>query len=167
MKSKIRNISIYRWLGLAAAALSCLGCSAANVGESFPDLNKYDLEGKLPELKGKVVLVDFFASWCGPCKMSFPVMEDLEAKYKDKGFVVVAINVDKKKTDMENFLKKEKTSFAIVRDASTKLVAQVKVPTMPTSFILGRDGKIVAIHDGFHGDETRAKYVSEIENLLK
>jgi len=136
-------------------------------GDAFPDLSKFGLEGTLPDLKGKVVLVDFFASWCGPCKESFPVMQELHKKYAGKDFVIIAVNVDKKKSDMDNFLKKHPTDFAIVRDATNKLVNEVKIPTMPTSFVIDRTGKVHSMHRGFKGEESKKKYTEEIEALLK
>ena len=136
-------------------------------GDAFPNLNQFALEGTVPDTQGKVVLVDFFASWCHPCQDSFPVMEQLYKKYGDQGFVIIAINLDKNKADMDDFLKTHPASFVILRDAGNKLVAQVKIPTMPSSFLLDRNGKIHAFHRGFKGDETQKQYVEEIEALLK
>ena len=136
-------------------------------GDAFPDLNQFGLEGTVPDIHGKVVLVDFFASWCHPCQESFPAMNDLYQQYAGKDLVIIAINVDKKKADMDDFLKDHPASFVILRDASNQLVSQVKIPTMPSSFLLDRDGKIHAFHRGFKGEETRKKYVEEIQSLLK
>lgn len=154
---------------LLALLFTTLLASAAalKTGDAFPDLTKFNLEGTLPDTKGKIVLVDFFASWCGPCKESFPVMQELHKKFAGKDFIIIAINLDQKKADMDDFLKKHPADFAIVRDAANKLVSTVKIPTMPTSFLLGRDGKVVSVHRGFKGDETRKKYTEEIEALLK
>lgn len=151
---------------LIAGSIS-LPTFALNTGDAFPDLSKYDLEGTLPETKGKVVLVDFFASWCVPCRASFPAMEDIYEKYKDKGLVIIAVNVDKRRGDMESFIKKHPSSFTIMRDASTRLVSQVKVATMPSSFLMNKDGKVVAVHNGFYGEDSKRKYIEEIEALLK
>jgi len=145
-----------------------LGTAAPiNVGDLFPDLTQCGLEGTLPELKGKVVLVDFFASWCDPCKESFPAMEALYQKYGPKGLVIVAVNLDKNKADMDDFLKEHPATFIVVRDASKRLVGRVKIPTMPSSFLLDRDGRVQAFHRGFKGAETREEYTREIESLLK
>jgi cytochrome c biogenesis protein CcmG, thiol:disulfide interchange protein DsbE len=150
-------------LGLAFAAWAGI-----KVGDAFPDLSTYKLEGKLPDdLKGKVVMVDFWASWCGPCGESFPAMDEIQKKYSAQGLVIIAINVDEKKSDMDDFLKAHPVSFAIVRDAAQKLVDKAGIGTMPSSFLLGRDGKVVFAHSGFHGNDTRKQYEHEIESLLK
>jgi thiol-disulfide isomerase/thioredoxin len=155
---------------LAALLLSLNLATAAGAlkeGDTFPDLAKFGLEGTLPDLKGKVVLVDFFASWCGPCKESFPAMDELQKKYGEKGFVILAINLDKKKSDMEEFVKKHPASFPIVRDGANKLVSEVKIATMPSSFLLDKEGKVRSAHRGFKGEESVKKYSAEIEALLK
>lgn len=155
-------------LALAVCAQSALaGGKGIKVGDSFPELSSFGLEGNLPaDLKGKVVLVDFWASWCGPCKDSFPVMEDLHQKFGAKGLVVLAVNVDEDAAAMKDFLKDHQASFTIVRDASKKLVGTANIASMPTSFVIGADGKVVAIHKGFHGKDTAKDYAKEFEGLL-
>ena len=158
--------------GLASvlAAGCCLGALAEGLkaGDPVPDLAQFKLEGKLPEgLNGKVVLLDFWASWCEPCKASFPVMAELQKRYGPQGFVVVAINVDEKRADMEEFLKKNPATFAVVRDAGQKLVAQAGIATMPSSFIVDQGGRVRFLHSGFHGDQSKKQYEQEIESLLK
>jgi thiol-disulfide isomerase/thioredoxin len=157
-------------LALALAITTSLASARAatpKVGEPFPELAKAGLEGALPDLSGKIVLVDFFASWCGPCQESFPAMEELFQKYGSKGLVVIAINEDQKREDMETFLKQHKVTFTIVRDPSSALVSKVRIPTMPTSFLLDKDGKVRVVHRGFKGKETLKKYEQDIETLLK
>ena len=159
-------------LSLAAlfALLTGAGLQAQTtlkVGEPFPDLAKVKLEGTLPgAMKGKIVLVDFWASWCKPCAESFPVMEALQAKYKDR-LVVLAVSVDTKLSNLEKFLKKHAVTFAIVRDVEQKLVEAVGVEVMPTSFILDGKGMVRFVHSGFDGEKTKKKYVELIESLLK
>jgi cytochrome c biogenesis protein CcmG/thiol:disulfide interchange protein DsbE len=163
------NTSLLKTLTLAALlAGSILSANAAlKVGDALPDLGGFKLEGKLPEsLKGKVVVIDFWASWCLPCAESFPVMEELQKKYGEK-LVIIAVNVDEKKAKMESFLKKRSVSFTVVRDGEQKLVAAAGPETMPTSFITDGEGKVRFLHKGFHGEETRKQYISEIESLLK
>jgi thiol-disulfide isomerase/thioredoxin len=156
---------------VALAAVLAAGVFAAQaplkVGDLFPDLAVQNLEGKLPDTKGKVVLVDFWASWCVPCAKSFPLMEELHQQFKGRGLVVVAVSVDEKASDMDKFLKKYPVSFAVARDAAQKLVAIANVEAMPTSFLLDREGRVRFVHNGFHGDETKKQYLTEIELLLK
>ena len=163
------NTSLLKKLTLAAllAGTFFSATAALKVGDSLPDLASFKLEGKLPDaLKGKIVVVDFWASWCLPCAKSFPVLEELQKKYADR-LVVLAVNVDEKKANMDHFLAKHPVSFNIVRDAGQKLVAVAEPATMPTSFILDGDGKVRFLHNGFHGEDTRKEYISEIESLLK
>ena len=137
-------------------------------GDEFPKLDGYKLEGKLPDsLAGKVVLVDFWASWCVPCAASFPMMEELHQSYHDKGLVILGVSVDEKEGKMSAFLKKHPVSFAVVRDVDHKLADVADVQTMPTSFLIDRNGKVRFLHDGFHGEKTKKQYVEEIEALLK
>lgn len=143
------------------------GGKGLKVGDALPELSTFGLEGKLPgDFKGKVVLLDFWASWCGPCKESFPVMDELQQKYGDKGLVILAVNVDEKVAAMNDFLKDHPVKFTIVHDATKKLVGTANIASMPTSFLIGKDGKVVAIHKGFHGKETAKEYVAEVEKLL-
>ena len=114
-------------------------------------------------------MIDFWASWCDPCKESFPAMEDLQKRLGPKGLVIIAINVDEDRKEMEDFLKKNapSASFTLVRDATQKLVEKAGVATMPGSFLLDREGKVRFIHTGYRGNETKKKYEQEIESLLK
>lgn len=154
-------------LALAASAFT-LTAAPLKIGDAFPDFTKCKLEGSLPaSLKGKVVLVDFWASWCGPCKKSFPALDELHRLYGKKGLVVLAVNVDEKPAEMENFLKKTPAGFTVVRDLEQKLVAQLGVAGMPTSFLLDATGRVRFLHKGYAGDETKKQYVREIEELLK
>jgi thiol-disulfide isomerase/thioredoxin len=154
-------------LGMVLAAAACQAQAGLKVGDAFPDLAAQNLEGKLPAtLKGKVVLVDFWASWCAPCAKSFPAMEELQKRYADR-VVILAVSVDEKLSDMQTFLKKHPASFTVVRDAEHKLVAAVNAEAMPTSFLVDAAGRVRFIHNGFHGEETRKQYLEEIESLLK
>ncbi len=163
------NTSLLKKFAVAAllAGTFFTAQAALKVGDTLPDLASFQLDGKLPDaLKGKVVVVDFWASWCLPCAKSFPVLDELQKKYGDK-LVILAVNVDEKAANMDKFLAKHAVSFTVVRDAQQKLVAVAEPQTMPTSFILDGEGKVRFLHSGFHGEDTRKEYISEIESLLK
>lgn len=142
--------------------------AALEVGAPLPNLQEFGLEGPLPELQGKVVVVDFFASWCAPCLASFPALQELTKTYGPQGVVFLAVNVDKKKEDMERFLKRLKFTpqFAIVRDSQQKMVTAFSPENMPTSYVFDRQGKLHSIHAGFHGAKTREAFQSDFQQLL-
>ncbi len=119
-----------------------------------------------PELyKGKVVYIDFWASWCGPCKESFPWLNELQAKYKDK-LVIVGINLDKEKAKADEFLSATPAKFQILFNPEGQLAKRYNVKGMPYSVILDKDGKVIHTHIGFHKDKT-AEYTQIIEGALK
>ncbi|HSU65890.1 MAG TPA: TlpA disulfide reductase family protein [Tepidisphaeraceae bacterium] len=153
---------------LAVAVAPAVSRGELKKGDPLPDLSSFKLEGALPNpLAGRVVLLDFWASWCGPCKSSFPAMEELNKGYREKGLTIVAVSVDEKRENMERFLRAAKISFATVRDARQKLVATADVQTMPTSFLIDRSGKIRFVHHGFEGETTVKQYRAEIEQLIR
>ena len=163
---KNRDSLVAGFVGLLVSAQLAVA-APIKVGDLFPNLDKFRLEGKLPTpAKGKVVIVDFWASWCGPCKASFPVMEQLHKDYSPKGLVLIAVNVDDNSTAMNDFLRKHPVSFAVVRDAAKELVAIANVATMPTSFVLDGEGRVRFIHNGFLGEATRKEYIQQIDQLL-
>jgi peroxiredoxin len=165
-----RNKSIPRVVLAALLITMFPGVSFAGFkeGDNLPDLALFQLEGKLPEeLKGQVILLDFWASWCSPCKISFPWMQGQMEKHAGEGLTIIAVSVDEKRENVQRFLKSFKISFTVVRDAQQKLVAAADIPTMPTSYLIDRSGKIRFIHAGFDRDKTTREYVKEIEQLIR
>jgi thiol-disulfide isomerase/thioredoxin len=153
---------------LVLAASPLLHAEGWKEGVTLPDLKGFGLGGTVPEnLKGKVILLDFWATWCGPCKASFPVMNELQKTYGTNGFVVIAISVDDKKADMEKHLAKNPVGFVTLHDSAQKVVAAADVATMPTSFLIDRSGKIRYVHTGFEPDRSKAEYAKQIDSLLK
>lgn len=160
-----------RTLVIALCVLGAFFARAAfadvKVGDTFPQLSGFKLEGKLPDAaKAKVVFVDFWASWCSPCVESFPVLNGLNKKYGDRGLVIIGVNLDESKADMDHFLKDNPASFGVVRDASEQVVKKLHLRTFPSSFVLDAEGKVRFLHAGFHGDKTKQEYIQEIESLL-
>lgn len=162
-KKSARNFA----LALALVALIAVPVIAEwKPGERLPDLGAFKLEGNLPALAGRVVLVDFWASWCGPCKKSFPELDQLQKEFGERGLTILAVSVDEKAEAMETFLKDHPVTFATTRDAGQKLVAAAGVESMPTSFLVDRKGVIRFTHVGFRGAETVKQLKQEIEQLL-
>ncbi len=161
--------SILSAVAFTAALLFSTGAHAEiKVGDAFPALESYGLVnlagGEVPSLAGKVTLVDFWASWCAPCKASFPAMSKLYTDYESRGVQVVAVSIDEKPAAAAAFYKKMTPPFTALHDREQKLVQLVVVPTMPTSYLVGRDGKVHFLHTGFHGDTTELR--KEIDSLL-
>ena len=120
----------------------------------------------LKSLNGKVVLVDFWASWCTPCLQSFPWMNELQRKHFEKGLVIVAINLDQDRALADAFLKKVPAKFRIEYDAEGTIAREFDVQAMPTSFLIDREGKVRVRHRGFR-EKQRAEREDQIEQLLK
>ena len=157
-----------RQLILSSAALLASPLFAAggwHEGDTLPDLGSFGLAGSLPNLKGKVVYLDFWASWCGPCKASFPVLNGWYQQLGGRGLVVLGVSVDEAEADMTTFLKHTPVAFPIVHDAAHKLVAAANVATMPTSFIIDRKGVIRHVHSGFHKKD-EATLLAQLNALL-
>ena len=137
------------------------------VGDLFPDLRSVSLDGGVvPDTKGRVTLVDFWASWCAPCKASFPAFARLNTAYANRGLVIVAVSVDEAKPAYQAFVKRWHPPFPALLDEGQKLVTAVKVPTMPTSYLIGRDGRVRFVHSGFHGSETEELLRRHIDAVL-
>jgi len=98
---------------------------------------------------GKVVIVDFWASWCAPCRRSFPWLNAMQAKYAKRGLVVVGVNLDNDPLAADAFLDRYPADFRIVYDDDKSLARSFDVVAMPSSYLLGRDGNLVATHLGF------------------
>ncbi len=132
-------------------------CSLAPVGneESF-DFHRY---------RGKVVYVDFWASWCSPCRQSFAFMNELEGQFRDKGLHVLAINLDEKPEDAKSFLQKHPAHFTVAYDAGGQCPQDFGVQGMPSSYLIDREGIVRYVHLGFRPGEAE-KIRGLVEQLL-
>lgn len=153
---------------LAGIALSLLFASTiASAGAaSTPPAQAAPRWPILDAYAGKVVLLDFWASWCSPCLQSFPWMNELQKKYAGDGFVILAVNVDQDRALADAFLKKRPAEFRVEYDAQGAVARQFDVQAMPTSFLIDRSGKVRIRHAGFK-EKQRADREREIEQLLK
>jgi cytochrome c biogenesis protein CcmG/thiol:disulfide interchange protein DsbE len=141
--------------GFFLAALICLGfsgsASAIDTGNHAPDFELPGTQGsvRLSDSAGSVVYLDFWASWCGPCKQSFPWLNSMQEKYKARAFKVIGVNLDAKSDDARKFLSQVPAKFTIAFDDKGVTPRSYGVKGMPTSFLVGRDGKIILQHTGF------------------
>ena len=154
---------------LLALALVFSNAHAGNLVGAKPKLVLPEFNsGKmfsLKRLKGRVVYIDFWASWCGPCRKSLPEFNKLYKQYKNKGFSILAINLDDDKAAARKFLKQFPVDYTVLTDAKNLSPKGFKVQVMPTGFLLDRKGIIRHVHKGFrNGDEQKLKH--EVLKLL-
>jgi thiol-disulfide isomerase/thioredoxin len=135
-------------------SIICLTAQATDVGQPAPQFTlptlQQDQPTTLKQFAGKVVYLDFWASWCAPCRTSFPLLNKLHEKLKAQGFEVVGINLDEDKANAEKFLQEFPVGFTVLRDAKGDLAdKQYIVESMPTSFIIDKKGVVQNVHHGF------------------
>lgn len=151
-----------------AAAIYAAAASAVGVGDTAPAFVLPTAAGEsiaLDKLKGRLVYVDFWASWCGPCRRSFPWLNEMQQKYGARGFTVVGVNVDKRRPDAERFLQQTPAAFTIVYDEAGKTPEAYAVKGMPSSYLIDVAGRIVAVESGFR-DEQKPAFEARIQALL-
>ncbi|MDO6612022.1 TlpA disulfide reductase family protein [Shewanella sp. 1_MG-2023] len=141
------------------------------IASAAPSLNHLveDVEGNkvsLSEFKGKVVYVDFWSSWCGPCRKSFPWMNQMHEQYQQQGLAVVAINLDVEVELAQVFLEQLPAQFTIRYDPESEVARLFGLKGMPSSFIFNRQGELVQQHTGFNLEQT-SQYEQELVNLLE
>ena len=137
--------------------LSLAFSSNALAGKKAPTFKLQGENGEisLEQYKGQVVYVDFWASWCVPCKHSFPWMNDIQKRYGNKGFKVIAINLDKDKKDAHTFLKMHPAEFTIAYDPEGIAAEAYRVKVMPTAYLIDQQGNLVNSHKGFKIEDSK------------
>ena len=160
----MRSLSIAALLAVALVSPA----SGTEVGQAAPAFSLPSRTGEpvsLDKLRGKVVYVDFWASWCGPCRRSFPWMNDMQQKYGGKGFVVVGINVDKKRADADKFLVQNPAGFTVVFDETGATPSAYAVKGMPSSYLIDGKGNVTYVERGFL-DEHKGELEQRIAALV-
>ena len=167
---------------VSALALSCLLQSCSTGAQSVkaasvkpdkerheaPDFALKDADGKvvhISDYKGKVVLLDFWATWCGPCKIEIPWFVDLQRKNKDRGFEVLGVSMDEEGWEtVKPFVADMGVNYRVVIGNDSTAQAYGGVDAMPTTFLIDRSGRIAAVHVGL---ASRKEFVDEVEQLLQ
>ena len=155
---------------LATALLATAWPAAATDGAvpapQFSLASRAGGEVSLADLKGQVVMINFWASWCGPCRQEFPALDQIYAKYKPMGFTLVAINVESETSDAAKFLSATPASFPILFDPDNTVSGKYGVSAMPTTVLVDRQGRVRWQHRAYKpGDE--AKYIEQIRAALR
>jgi peroxiredoxin len=165
-------------VSVLCAALSINGCTgysstvraavkAEQDRKPAPDFNLKDADGKavkLSDYKGKVVLLNFWATWCGPCKIEIPWFMDFEQTYKDKNFAVLGVSLDEDGWDaVKPYIQQKKINYRVM--IGTEQVAQMygEVDSLPTTFMIDREGRVAAVHIGL---VSKSDYIHDILDLL-
>jgi len=165
-----RKLSLLGLLALSAAAGLALGSAdTLRAGAPAPTFALNSSAGKsvsLTDLKGQVVLVNFWASWCGPCRKEMPILEQLNKQYRTKGVTLVGVNVEPDSAAAVNWLKATPVSFPILFDTDSRVSKLYQVEGMPNTVILDRKGNVRYIHRGYQpGAEN--EYLDQIRTLIR
>lgn len=152
-----------------ATVLLASTAAAAEVKLPAPPFSLQSTQGQpvsLAALQGKVVYLDFWASWCGPCRQSFPWMNQISKQFANDGLVVVAVNEDQQRDDADAFLKKLPADFTVVFDPQSTAAKAYAIKGMPSSFLIDRHGVVRSAHVGFRAESAKA-LEADIAELLK
>ena len=156
------------WLAFLMVIPLLLSVPVLHAGAPAAVLKANDLRGKafaLDSLKGKVVLLDFWASWCGPCRKSFPFIDSLQSRYGAMGFQAVGVSLDEDLSAVNAFLERTPVKFTVLSDTTGKSAETYGVVAMPTSFLIDQEGNIVARFEG--GEHLKAEEEAVVALLQK
>lgn len=161
-------------LGVSALLLALLSVGPARAAQPGDTAPPFSLQARaaadppvdLSQWKGQVVLVDFWASWCGPCRQSFPWLGRLQARHAARGLQVVGINVDRQRSAAEQFLAQVPAAFTLAFDPAGEVARRYAVQGMPSSVLIGADGRVRLQHVGFRDDD-RAALEAAVDEALR
>ena len=157
---------------IAAVALLVASVAYAGVGKGqrAPEFSLPSLQGPtmaLSSLRGKVVLIDFWAQWCEPCKKELPQLDRLAKEYAAKGVVIVAVNIDKQKDNAARMVKQLGVSLPVLLDPAGSVAGTYDLPKMPTSFVVDKKGIVRYVNEGFDGPKDVDRFKQELDELTK
>lgn len=164
------GIGLLAWIALQQTTPLKLDTGSSSlkpaVGESATSFELLDLAGKMQALpEGEVVLLNFWATWCPPCREEMPSMQALHEKFKEKGLKIIAVSVDAKVSHVQKFVQKHGISFQVLHDSEGEVARQYGVHRYPETFVIGRDGKVRLFKVG-GADWMSAEYIQLFEALL-
>jgi peroxiredoxin len=156
---------------LAAALVGCAGAAAAAItaDRNAPDFTLRTLDGpnlRLQEQRGRVVMLNFWATWCGPCRLEMPHLNKLYEKYRAAGFTLLGVNIDEDAGNAAGLSSKLGLRFPVLLDSDKKVSRLYDLGTMPSSVLIDRDGRVRFIHLGYK-DGYELTYEKQIRELLK
>ncbi|MFT5542600.1 MAG: thiol-disulfide isomerase/thioredoxin [Arenicella sp.] len=153
---------------LLSAWCFCGTAAPLAVNDTAPEFSLSALDGinkvVLDDYKGKVVYLDFWASWCIPCRRSFPFLNKLKAQYADKNFEIISINLDQDASDAKQFLTQYPVLYPVAQGYNSDIQSLYNVLVMPTAYIIGKDGIVRIKHLGFK--ESQQAYIEAIVDKL-
>ncbi|GJL76226.1 TlpA disulfide reductase family protein [Nitrosomonas sp.] len=163
MKKQFIQLVAFRILGallIASSVVAATAAMAAQLADNPPPACELTtLDGSpvesLQTLRGKVVYVDFWASWCPPCAQSFPFLNELQQDYGEQGLQIIGVNLDEKVADADQFLIRYPAEFTITADPTKQCAKDFDVIAMPSSYLIDREGIVRYIHRGFRPGETK------------
>jgi peroxiredoxin len=154
---------------LAVTLLLMLPVQAGDVSGPAPDFRLMSRDGQavsLSDLKGQVVMINFWATWCGPCRQEMPLLEQLYSRYESLGFTLLGVNVEENSHDAESFLEDTPVSFPILFDPENGVSQLYNVSAMPSTVIVDRSGNMRFLHHGYQpGYEN--EYQNQIRTLVR
>jgi cytochrome c biogenesis protein CcmG, thiol:disulfide interchange protein DsbE len=151
---------------LLLSLTACGPAPAARLGSPAPDFTLNTVDGatvQLAQLKGKPVWINFWATWCVPCREEMPAMQELYEQYRDQGLVILAVNMEEDSATVRRWIDSGGYAFTFVLDSNGQQVKRYNVTAAPTSYFVGRDG---VIHDQKLGQISRTEMVSKLDKLL-
>lgn len=159
MFKNILKVCVFGWVMLQGSAFAAQTISQSQW--QLP-LKNSQVSTTLSSYQGQVIWIDFWASWCPPCKASFPWLNQMQQKYGNQGFHIVGINVDENSSDGIQFLRSTPAVFDIYYDPDGQAPSQFQIQGMPTAILVDREGNVKMFHVGFEEDQK-----AELENLIR